>query len=149
MFERVVLSPIPESVKDIRVSCPLDIRGRGMSDHTYILRFEISREDLSKIIASGNLVEWKVEYYDFCLDYTADGIGAGVKLYKTNREVPDWFDLGQWNGFTAYYAGIERPSDMYVTAQLLLYNEPLGRAYFVDHEVIGEGPRWWLLPFPR
>jgi len=150
LFQRIVMSPIPESVRDIRASCPIDRRRDGMSDHTYILRFDISKEDLSKVIVSSNFVEWKVRYYDFCLDYTApDGVGSGVKLYATSREVPDWFDLRGWKNFAAYYSGVEAHVDMFIKARLLLYNEQFGRAYFVDHEAVGEGPRGWLFPVRR
>jgi hypothetical protein len=165
LFKQVVIDPIPESVKDIKASIPLDKRERGHTEHTYILRFAISREDLSKIITSGNFVEQKIIYkatdqdlhlLNLSLDYivpNSNVVWPGVTLYATNRDVPDWFDLPQWNGFKAYYTGTEQPVDMYVKAHVLLYNERLGRAYFIDQEVIGEGSRggflWWILQFFR
>ena len=141
LFESVVISPIPESVRDINVSCPLDERRHGQITRVRVLRFDIGREDLSKVIASGGFVEWTVNYRDFYLDYRANGIGLTVPLYATDGEVPDWFDLRQWKGFTAYYAGDSRPIDMYIKAHLLLYNEQLGRAYFVDYDVIVKEPK--------
>jgi len=157
LFKQVVIDPIPQSVKDIKASIPLDKRERGRAEHTYILRFDVSREGVLKIVASRSFVEQTIIYTtieqrlylsNLSLDYIgpdSNVVWPGVMLYATSRDMPDWFDLPQWKGFTAHYAGTQRPIDNYIKTHVLLYNEHLGRAYFVDREVIGEGSRGSML----
>ncbi len=141
LFERVVIQPIPRSVKNIHVARPrnslVDSGAR-----TYVLRFDIAKEDVSKILRSDTFTELdRVEYAFGVLHYAvvADGTvqAAGIELYETAwRRAPSWFGLPQWTSFEAYIAEKETSGSRY-KARLLFYNEEVGVAYFVEHEVTG------------
>lgn len=142
LFEQLVTSPIPESVHSIEVDQKYSLWRRldwSGELSLYVLRFDINREDLEKIITSCSLAEWpSVEYRYGSLYYKLpNGEEATVGLHWYRRQRPRLFDLPEWKGFEAYYAGDEGGTKSWCRARLLLYNEQLGRAYFVKHDVTG------------
>lgn len=134
LFRRVVVDPIPRSVRNIRAH-----RHRrpdpGWEMHTYVLRFEVSNEDLSRIVTSGGFTQLAdVEYSLGGIVYQmTDRCYSSFRLHV--RE--DWFDLEQWRDFEGYIVEQERPNSWY-KARLLLHNEQARTAYFMEHERRGE-----------
>jgi hypothetical protein len=133
LFRKVVIDPIPGSVKNIHAD-----RQRGWSRdwrmRRYVLRFGISREDLRKITASGPFI--KLDYAEYGEGEIAYGMTGRpeyrLALYKSSRHEPGWFDLGKWSGYEAYIKEREQPEGWYWT-KILLYSTQLSEAYFIDH----------------
>ena len=141
LFEQLVISPIPESVRNIEVDQRYSLWRRVQSSgelSTYLLKFDISRGDVEKIIAFASLTEWPSVEYTFGGVYyrLPNGEKTDIHLYWS-RERPQWFDLPEWKSFKAYYAGDEGGTKSWCRVRLLLYNEQLGRAYFVKHDITG------------
>lgn len=145
LFRGYVLSPIPESVQNIRAERPKNFQG-----YRYTFRFNISRDDLSLLIHSKFLVRvWNVEYKDGRLHWDWDrgsgllGTGkyrSGIPCYDHTRE-PRWFKPGQWGNPEAYaymkigkQVNIEtfhKNSNGLTRIRVLLYNENEAEAYYV------------------
>lgn len=133
LFRKVIIDPIPGSVKNIHVD-----RQRGWSRdwrmRRRVLRFGISREDLRKITASGPFI--KLDYAEYGEGEIAYGMRGRPEyrfaLYKSSRHEPGWFDLGKWSGYEAYIKEREQPEGWY-WAKILLYSTQLNAAYFIDH----------------
>jgi len=141
LFEKLVISPIPESVHGIKIDQRYSFWRRLTSSgelSTYLLRFDISRGDLDRVIAFRSLTEWPSVEYTFGGVYyrLPNGKKKDIHLYWS-RQRPRWFDLHEWKSFTAYYAGDEGGAKSWRRVRLLLYNERLGRAYFVKHDITG------------
>lgn len=143
LFQRFVIDPIPPSVKNIRTDTFLDI---GL--HKYVIGFEINKEDIPLILNSDEFKEINyVSYNKGILTYGQHWDDAqshsskthGFHLYETYRGKypPQWFRFDQWGNFKAYVAEDERV-DFY-GMRLLLYNEELDQAYFIDYEIRGSG----------
>ncbi|MBP7050711.1 MAG: hypothetical protein KBE65_06835 [Phycisphaerae bacterium] len=142
LFRAALVSPIPESVTDIRV----DRVGGFFVDsvvnpscHTYIMRFNISVKDFSRVLAASafSTLGW-VEYESGSLHFgMTRNVGGSIELYGTrwNRE-PGWFDLGQWKGYEAYIMEQEVPTSWY-KVRVLVYDRLATRACLIEHEVTG------------
>ncbi|NQT00744.1 MAG: hypothetical protein HQ580_01830 [Planctomycetes bacterium] len=128
-FRKVVLKPIPESVKNIKFD-----RYRRFSEHRWILRFDLSKSDLPLIIDSGPFME--VPFFEYNEKYGVITFGESrhkrdtVPLYSPvdKWSPPDWFQLGQWENPKVYM--MEQKS--FEGVRMLVYNEELSEAYFVD-----------------
>lgn len=143
LFERIVTYPIPESVHKItadrcQISSLLE-RLDGFRGYAYVLRFDISRDDLSQIIVRRGFKPWEnVQYSHGILRYKdPNGYNTNVELYVHGRSEPTWFDLAEWRDFRTYYVGEEGVNLSWVDVDLLLYNEQLACAYLVKHKVTG------------
>jgi hypothetical protein len=145
LFQKVVLNPIPVSVRNIRVSRSVSIL---FKNHTYVLRFNVSKADLALILGSREFKEISyVKYNNGTLDYGDRWSNARGSFSKTRgldlRETwwskcpPRWFRLGDWKSFKAYM--LEKEEIGYYGVHLLLYNEEQGESYFIDHEIRGTG----------
>ena len=146
VFRQYVLSPIPESVTNIRADQPKKIRG-----YRYTFRFNINRDDLALLINSRPFVRvWNVKYEKYGNlswywergdgNYGIPKYGSSMPCYDYTRE-PGWFRPGLWDNPEAYtfckegdLVNIERfgkkssgPTDI----RVLLYNENEAEAYFV------------------
>jgi hypothetical protein len=145
LFRGYVLSPIPESVENIRADQPRNFRG-----YRYTYRFNINRDDLDLLIHSKSLVRvWNVEYKNGDLHWDWErgsgllGIGkhrSGVPFYDHTRE-PKWFRLEQWENPETYAflkEGNRMNADTFhknsnglTKIRVLLYNENEAEAYYV------------------
>ena len=54
-------------------------------------------------------------------------------LYSRDRRAPDWFRPGEWRDYKAYRFK-ERRTNYREHTQILIYNEKLGEAYFVEYQ---------------
>ncbi len=143
LFRNIVIRPIPRSVQNIEADvCYQSSRWdrlTGWDQHEYLLRFDISEEDLSKVLASDSFRELGFVRYNS--DVLILGVtyrdGGHFDLYETKEKEPAWLDLGQWKDTKAWIAEEERNGSWY-KARLVLYNEHLGKAYFYEHEATGE-----------
>ena len=144
-FNQYVLSPIPQSVTNIRADQPKKIRG-----YRYTFRFNINREDLGLLINSGPFVKvWNTKYENGRLHWKWDrGSGllglskysSGIPCYDHTVE-PRWFKPGQWdepNTYAFWRKGdllnietIEKESSGPTNIKVLLYNENDAEAYFI------------------
>jgi len=144
LFRGYVLSPIPESVQNIRADQPKNIFG-----YRYTFRFSINRGDLDLLINSKSLVRvWNVKYKDGYLSWhwDRDGplgtgrYGSSIPCYDHTRE-PRWFRLEQWKNPETYaflkkgnLVNVEtfhRDSNGLTKIRVLLYNENEAEAYYV------------------
>ncbi len=136
LFRKVVLNHIPASVRNIKSSQDL-----WFGEHKYVLRFHISKEDLSLILKSRRFKKISyVKYNDGLLDYgEVQNILNSFFLYDTYRgkSTPRWFRLGEWKNFKAYVE--ERIESGFESVHILLYNEGQGESYFIDYEVRDTG----------
>ena len=145
LFRRYVLSPIPDSVTNIRADQPGQFDG-----YRYTFRFNIGRKDLALLIHSGPFVRvWNVKYRDGSLDWywDRDGpfgtgrYGSGIICYKISARKPRWFKPGLWDEPEAYAfwkkgslvntETFRKKSDGPTNIKVLLYNENEAQAYFV------------------
>lgn len=123
LFRRVVKSPIPESVKDIRISLSF-----AAHDHLYILNYKISEKDLEDILNSKGFHSVQYHSYD-------DGVvkyrDSAHHTFPVNwyKQPPSWFKLQLWHDPEMYAVEIERGYE-----QLLIYNSNLMEAYFIDYK---------------
>jgi hypothetical protein len=134
VFRKVVLSPIPASVRQIRAD-----HKWWLNQYSYILRFAISPEDVALLVRSGPFEELAFVRYDRgYFDYGNTRLSSTsinvYAVYNGERE-PEWLDLSKWTQCRVYVAEVEGP-DMY-NVRLLLYDEGRGEAYFVRHEIRG------------
>jgi len=143
LFQRIVIHPIPDSVQaieaDVCHQSSLKDRLTGWRHHEYLLRFDISKEDISNVLTSGSFRELGFVGYNsgvLVLGVTNRDAGHFV-LYETEEEEPAWFDLEQWKDTKAWIAEEERKGSWY-KAHVVLYSEHLGRAYFLEYETTGE-----------
>ena len=151
VFRQHILSPIPESVANIKADEPI------IGGYRYTLRFNISRADLALLIDSRPFVRvWNVKYRDGYLSWDWDRDGPlGMSKYESFMTVynperwhhePRWFtpELGANTEVYAFAkAGnrinvetFEYKSDAYdrddrVSIKVLIYNEKEGEAYFI------------------
>ena len=150
-FRKYVLSPIPESVTNIRGDQPKNFGG-----YRYTFRFNIDKDDLKLLTGSGPFVRvWNVKYgkdgggrlswgWDRGSDDTLGfpKYNSGMPCYDNTHE-PDWLRPGQWDNPEAYAfwkegdaVNIEifdKNSSGPTSIRVLLYNENEAEAYFVVH----------------
>jgi hypothetical protein len=141
LFRRLVIRPIPKSVQNMRLDrvqmATFGARLHGYRSRAYVLRFDISREDLSQIVATRGFEPWdNPTYTDGVLKYkTTKGSFASMYLYWPKlRPAPNWFDLEAWTGFETYFIGQDQLILGRADVSLLLYDEQLGSAYLVKWE---------------
>lgn len=142
LFRRVVMRPIPGSVQAIRADICYESSLRdhltGWREHTYLLRFAIGKEDLSKILAAEPFTELgHVEYTLKNLFYGPSAtLFSNFQLYERDAPEPDWLDLEQWQDARVWIVE-EEVRDSWYKARVLLYREPVGHAYFIEREMTG------------
>jgi hypothetical protein len=159
-FRRYVVHPIPRSVRNIRVDhtwkTPLSSRLQSyLRRSVFVLRFDISKEDLQRILGSREFRVCKscscteggtVKYVITRISYTTfrghDEINTSnepmyIYLWPVGRPVPSWFDLDKWTEPNGYMAGQDYMSPGWVDVSLLVYNEQLGSAYMIKYEASG------------
>ncbi len=148
VFRQHIMDPIPESVTNIKADRPSVIGA-----YKYVLRFNISRNDLDSIINSRPFQRvWNVKYDNGYLDWGWDRSGPlGIPKYggsmivydrKGPRE-PGWFRPKLGDNAEVY--AFEKVGDRVNTqifdyepkvydrhdTQVLIYNEKEGEAYFI------------------
>jgi hypothetical protein len=158
---------IPQgSVESYSGICKI-FKGCGLSGlnerHKYILRFDIRESDIQLILNSDKFREiGYVEYDDGIIRYgevdgfkeattiTYDDDGNVISTYHRASDVgssfklffgwydwfpPRWFEFDKWNTFKAYVVKINRVG--YCLVRLLVYNQDIGQAYFIEYETRG------------
>jgi hypothetical protein len=123
LFKKVVKSPIPESVHDIRA------RMRFMAnDHLHILNFKISEKDLDGIVKPKGFR--RVQYLS-CDDGVLEYRDSGHRTFplKMHNQPPPWFKLEEWRQPEMYAVEIEEGYE-----QLLIYDSDLKEAYLIDYK---------------
>ncbi len=143
-FGRLVVKPIPSSVHDIKLNrCEMSTRRarlNGERQWAVVLRFAVSKDDLSQIIAAHALKRVDLTEYTYGrLQYGfRDGPNARhyseIELYKKRRPAPRWFDLEQWRNIETYVLERDIDGEGWMDVWLLLYNEQSGSAYFIRYE---------------
>ena len=133
VFRKALLDPIPASVQRIRGVASNHGRGR-----MYVLHFDISEPDLRLILASGHFKEMG---YAECrgnrLVYgetreTArpwEFSGAAPKMRP-----PRWCASADDNAFKAYVVEEIDVESAKLLVRLLLYNQSIGEAYYVEYD---------------
>lgn len=140
LFRELVVSPIPESMREIRADrcqiARLKARLHGSHEVAYVLRFKINREDVARIVAARGFTVCRSPKYskgELSCDLP-DHVWTDVKLYNVRRRAPRWFDLGEWTECETYRTGV----DMWPVGKLdlsyLIYNEQRGSAYLIKWE---------------
>jgi hypothetical protein len=143
LFRRLLVHPIPRSVQHIKTdSCQISSlvdRLDGFREHAFVLRFEVNREDLSRIIAARGFKRWEdAKYSEGILRYkSSDQFLTSIKLYNMRRQPPNWFDLEQWTKFETYFVGKDETGLWTVDVSLLLYDEQRGCAYVIKWDMTG------------
>jgi len=150
-FRQYVLSPIPESVTNIRADQPQKFRG-----YRYTFRFNINRDDLALLINSRPFMRvWNVKYEKYGHlswywergdgNYGIPKYGSSIICYGSSSSIrePGWFRPGLWDNPEAYafckegdLVNIERfgkDSSGPTNIRVLLYNEKEGEAYYIVH----------------
>jgi hypothetical protein len=136
LFRAVVMRPVPDSVRNIRIDSQ-----RGIREHTHVIRFDVNSDDFQRIADSRTYQPIGfVRFNAGMLSYGVARWGArsSLVLYKTDQKEPDWFDLDRWEDFAAYIVEREVVNSRY-KVRLLLYNRQLASAYFIEDEARG---RW-------
>jgi hypothetical protein len=156
-FRRLVLHPIPASVRNIKTDrCQLSTRAdrlyRGRDEHAYVLRFDVSEEDLSRIIA-GHGLEIESWQHMECYKGEISWPPWRIKLYRAPDpnddkdylypgcprrswfDLDSWFDLANWEGEPRLRVAVDyRLANGYEELTLLCYNEHLAGAFFIKWE---------------
>jgi hypothetical protein len=130
VFKRYICDPIPKSVKHIRADRPWELSG-----HTYVMHFKISRDDLPCVFNSRGFKEVsKVMYSHGALDWrVGPSYGESYQLYPPGGPEPEWFRPNDWKDPKAYRFK-ERLANYRQHMQVLIYNEEVGEAYFVEYQ---------------
>ena len=133
-FNKYVLNPIPKSVRNIE----LDAQGWpswNIFSYIWVMHFKVSKTDVELILGSRRFKEMSdVRYADGLLSLMeAPSSGEYLLLYLSGRRKPEWFRLEQWDNPKAY-----RFREMSISyqehLQVLIYNEQLAEAYFIEHK---------------
>ena len=140
-----MLKPIPQSVETIKLCTR-----RGSFGVARVFWFRIAKKDVDLILHSKQFTkfEW-VSYWNYCVHVGHFGAstldprqnplaGVGVQsaaIHEHGQEVPDWVKINEWPdpevfGFHEQIGRANR--DHY---QVLIFNEELGEAYFIDCRV--------------
>ena len=141
-FASQVIRPIPQSVQNIKMDrCPITpfmSRFQGTWERALVVRFDVSKEDLSRIVVTHGFMPWvTVECTSGTLRYkTTDGSVTDIRLYRErHRRSPSWFDLEKWRDAETYFVGQATPDGHSVDVSLLVYNDQVGSAYFIRRQV--------------
>jgi hypothetical protein len=139
VFRRAVLDPVPASVKAIKAHVSSNAFDPGF--HSYVLRFDIGAPDVQLILDSDQFKEiGYIEYSKNMLDFGETRRGSTISLriwgdFWSKAPTPSWFEFTDQKGYKAYMVKEEHRD--FFKAHLLLHNESLGLAYFIDYEAIG------------
>ena len=150
VFRRYVLKSIPKSVEQIRTHRPWE--GSG---HRYVMRFKINKADVKRLLDSRPFEEFdQVSYNDGTLVWRHTDPLTGLEglsqtevldmqmklveemsLYTpySGESGPEWFKPNEWSDPKVYwfhekYGRFERSHE-----QVLIYNEELAEAYFIEY----------------
>jgi len=129
VFKKYVCNPIPKSVKDIKVH-----RLWELSGHRYVMHFKISKADLELILSSRRFKEMMdFTYRNGILHVTVDAAhGESLPVFLRQR-APEWFRPDNWDN-PKVYRFKERDIEYREQMQILIYNDKLGEAYFVERK---------------
>jgi hypothetical protein len=143
IFRRYVLKPIPRSVEQIRTHRPWE--GSG---HRYVMRFKISKADVGLILKSRPFEEFdRISYDDGSLSLrhaapptdveTPDQIDFGKNLFLYDayhgESGLEWFKPNDWSHPKVYWFHEKHGRSERSHEQVLIYNEQLGEAYFIEY----------------
>ena len=133
LFRRVVSFRVPQSVEEVRTDV-----FRTFGEHYYVLRFNISKQDLDAIVNSQHFARLgHIRYSAGCVNYGIHAnVGTTLVLYGRRRKEPSWLDLREWKNPSAYLVEQEAENCRY-KARLLVHDEERGAAYFLEYEVKG------------
>ena len=128
-FRKLVWSPILKSVEDIKMDRRISVFG----SHWYVFQFRVDKQDLSLILNSRAFQKVpSIKFTESGQLWWGDPMKGGhsLSLYYpvTKRHAPVWFNLRQWNSPNVYVIFNEHV----IRSRLLVYNENLGEAYFID-----------------
>lgn len=148
VFKRYFFQGVLESVADIRLDQPGKFQGR-----TYALRFNINRDDFTKLLKSRSFLKvYKLKYEDGILSWFwksgEDNVlgmpthGSGLPVYSQRRN-PGWFRPDKLDGSESF--AFEQIGDFvnpilsegtrliqgHTTILILIYSEKEGEAYLV------------------
>lgn len=142
VFRKYVLKPIPESVSDIKVDTKSTFSG-----YMHLIYFKINKTDVQLIIDSREFIKIKSVRYENNNLYFGDinedddtlqklkyfSYVRNLPLYPhSNKIIPEWFDVNSWENPQVYMYRMKfKKSDTY-RAEILIYNEELGEAYFIE-----------------
>lgn len=151
VFKRLVISPIPQSVSDIRVDrCQISTAQdwlEGYQEKAIVLRFNVSKDDLSRIVKARGFKPWIPLEANRpwcqngsikCQHPRSQALDWDIDLYGPERQAPIWFDLDSedWAHCDAYLLGEYEAFNGWADASLLFYSEKLGGAYLVNWIVL-------------
>jgi hypothetical protein len=136
LFQKAVLKPIPASVRQIK-----GIAFSSSGYHKRVLRFVISDPDVRLILGSDQFKEIGFVKYSG----KSRILSFGETVHKTtafilfdglrNKFPPRWFELNDVKAFRAYL--VEEEDAYHYKVRLFLYEQRMGRAYFVGYETRG------------
>jgi len=146
IFSKYVLDPIPKSVVDIKVD-ELECSGIG---HCYVMRFRIEMADLALVLNSQMFQEFTSVVYKFDnlfwykiihqeRDPLKNPLGGensnNLPLYTNQRQQqpPDWFRPNEWSNPKVYVVSEKYGKSRRYQTKVLIYNEKLEEAYFVEY----------------
>jgi len=133
LFRKAILNPIPASVRRIRGTA--SNHGPG---HTYVLRFNISEADLRSILAADPFKEvGHAECRDNVLVYGETWETARLWEFSgalPKMRPPRWCASTDRNAFRAYVIEEIDVECAKLLVRLLLYNQGIGEAYYVEHD---------------
>jgi len=144
IFKKYVLDPIPKSVANIKVD---EIEQRGLG-HIYVMRFEIKRADAELICNSRpykkstldtfehDHISWR-ESEGQKQDLLVIDLGAGhtLSLYTNERQQnpTEWFHPRDLAGPKAYVVKEKYGRSTRYVTKIMVFDEDLEEAYFVEH----------------
>jgi len=130
VFNKYVCNPIPKSVEAIKVHRPWELNG-----HRYVMHFKISKADLEFIVNSRQFKEMMdFSYGNDILHVTVDpSQGEMLPVFHGGQHGPDWFRPDDWDNPEVYLYK-ERNIEYREHLQILICNEKLAEAYFVEYQ---------------
>lgn len=137
-FRRYVCRPIPASVTAIRADL-----GPSRSGRKHVLRFKIDAADSAAILESRSFERFaSVSFNGYSLIWenpqgptyrtSWGGNSEDMALYWT-RKPPEWFKPGDWDRPKVYRFREKWGKSSRSHVQVLIHNERLGEAYFIDY----------------
>jgi hypothetical protein len=147
IFRGYVLKPIPQSVADIKLD-ELKTSPFGRR-HGYVMRFKISKADIELILKSrvfeefewdryeNDYLHWKgthkIEFDPNTNTYTSTSTSGSLPLYTNpKQQPPEWFTPNDWDNAKVYKYEQDWGKSDRVHTKILIFNEDLEEAYFVE-----------------
>lgn len=131
VFKKYVYKPIPKSVKDIKLHRPFELSG-----HRYVMHFKINKTDLELILNSRRFKEMMSFWYRngiLSLRMDTSHGGGSLPLFRERQHHPKWFRPDQWDN-PKVYRFKERNIEYRENMKILIYNEKLNEAYFIEYQ---------------